>query len=59
MENINISHMPENPRLAFAYIAFQQWLDDTYDLEKGFYAGTIFPGLDQPMSDYEVGGCKC
>ena len=43
-----------NCPIAMAYVPWQQW-NDTYDLEKGFLSGTIFPELDLPW----VGGaCK-
>ena len=53
--NNSINYMPDNPRLAFAYVPFQQWTDELYDLEKALQAGTIFPELNQPMCLYEVG----
>jgi len=53
--NNSINYMPEKPRLAFAYIPFQQWPDELYDLEKALQAGTIFPELNQPVCLYEAG----
>lgn len=50
-----IDFMPKNPMLAFAYIPFQQWTDNIYDLEQGLDYGTIFPELNQPASLYEMG----
>ena len=47
-----------NPMLAHAYIPFQEWPEETYDLERGLAAGTIFPCLNQPMSEYEWGETK-
>lgn len=34
--------------LAMAYVPMQKW-GETYDMEKGFKAGTIFPCLDLPF----------
>gem|GEM_PF-1742330 len=34
--------------LAMAYVPWQVW-QDTYDMEKGFMIGTIFPELDLPF----------
>ena len=48
--------MPENPRLAFAYVPFQQWPDKLYDLKEGLDIGTIFGELNQPMCEYEERG---
>lgn len=56
MEKESISFMPENPRLAFAYVPFQQWPDKLYDLKEGLDIGTIFAELNQPMSEYEERG---
>lgn len=44
--------------LARAFVQWQEWSDDIYDLERGLVAGTIFPCLNQPMSDYEWGETK-
>lgn len=43
----------ELPSLAMAYMPFQKW-EETYDPEKGFEIGTIFPCLDKPF----LGGMK-
>ncbi len=51
----SIDFMPKNPKLAFAYVPFQQWPEKLYDLEKGLEAGTIFPELNQPVCMYEEG----
>ena len=51
-----IPAMPQNPKLAFAYIMYQEWSDELYDLKRGLMAGTIFPQLNQPMSEYELNG---
>lgn len=51
----SIDFMPENPKLAFAYVPFQKWPEKLYDLEKGLVAGTIFPELNQPVRMYEEG----
>lgn len=40
--------LPENPKLAMAYVPFQTNLD-TYDEMKGLKAGTLFPCLDKPF----------
>ncbi len=55
MLNCSINYMPENPRLAFAYVPFQQWPEKLYDLEKGLQVGTIFPELNQCVCLYEEG----
>ncbi|MBO7208861.1 MAG: spore coat associated protein CotJA [Clostridia bacterium] len=54
MDNF-MNFMPENPILGFAYVPFQKWPDNLYDLEQGLMYGTIFPELNQPVSMYEVG----
>lgn len=54
MKHVEIPHMPKHPMLAFAYVPFQQYPEKLYDLQQGLMAGTIFPELNQPMSDYEV-----
>lgn len=43
----------ESGALAMAYVPWQIW-DQTYDIEEGFRAGTIFPELDLPF----LGGAK-
>ena len=44
--------------LARAFVQWQEWSDDIYCLEDGLMAGTIFPCLNQPVSDYEWGEVK-
>lgn len=39
---------PEHTPLAMAYVPLQQW-GQTYDEEKAFERGTIFPVLDLPF----------
>lgn len=34
--------------LAMAYVPWQQW-SETYEMERGFCRGTIFPQLDLPF----------
>ena len=51
-----IPAMPLNPKLAFAYIMYQDWCDELYDPKRGLIAGTIFPELNQPMSEYDLIG---
>ncbi|MDD2268209.1 MAG: spore coat associated protein CotJA [Eubacteriales bacterium] len=41
--------MPKNVSLAMAYVPFQMWSDDLYDLEQGLERGTIFPELFKPF----------
>ncbi|MDR0406104.1 MAG: spore coat associated protein CotJA [Clostridiales bacterium] len=53
MEVIKIPVMPENPLPAQAYVPYQTWPEQLYDLDKGLSAGTVFPALDQPASWYE------
>ena len=54
-----IPAMPHSPRLAFAYIMYQDWSDELYDLKRGLVVGTIFPELNQPMSEYDlIGGAQ-
>ncbi len=53
-ENNNMSRFPANTPLAMAYVPMQQW-GETYNLEKGFQKGTIFPELDFPFDPEE--GC--
>lgn len=40
--------LPENPVPAMAYIPFQQW-GQTYEPERAFDAGTLFPVLNKPF----------
>lgn len=42
-------------RLAHAYVPPQYWPDELYDPERALMVGTIFPQLNQPMSEYEWG----
>jgi len=53
MNFMNKSAMPENMILARAYVPPQVWSGNLYSLEKGLCAGTVFPELYQPVSDYE------
>lgn len=39
---------PENYALAMAYVPFQSF-NETYDAEKAFCQGTLFPCLDKPF----------
>ncbi|OGO89952.1 MAG: hypothetical protein A2Y17_07525 [Clostridiales bacterium GWF2_38_85] len=41
--------MPKNIALAMAYVPFQMWSDDMYELEKALEKGTLFPELDKPF----------
>lgn len=45
---------PEHTPLAMAYVPLQKW-GQTYDEEKAFKRGTIFPELDLPLAPEE--GC--
>ena len=47
--NSVVSAFPKNTPLAMAYVPFQQ-LDRTYDDDKAFSRGTLFPELDLPFS---------
>ena len=49
-----VPFMPEAPRVAHAYVPFQQNAGIIYSPEKGLKRGTIFEDLDQP---YNI--CKC
>lgn len=51
---VSRSRFPEHTPLAMAYVPFQQW-GKTYDEEKAFERGTIFPELDLPLAPEE--GC--
>ena len=51
-----IPAMPQNPKPAYAYIMYQDWSGELYDLKRGLTVGTIFPELNQPMSDYDLLG---
>ena len=42
------STIPRDPALAIAYVKWQE-LQEVYDPEKGWRAGTIFPELDKPF----------
>ncbi|MGN0613669.1 MAG: spore coat associated protein CotJA [Porcipelethomonas sp.] len=61
IDNMNNMHedsvkkpFPKDTPLAMAYVPFQQW-GRTYDVEKGFERGTVFPELDFPFDPEE--GC--
>lgn len=46
---INVTaHNCKNQRVGMAYVPGQRW-KETYDDEKGFIRGTIFPELDLPF----------
>lgn len=47
--NSDVSRFPKSTPLAMAYVPFQQW-NDTYDDDKAFARGTLFPELDLPFS---------
>lgn len=47
-----------DPMLAHAYIPFQEWPKETYDLERALIVGTIFPCLNQEICEYEWGETK-
>lgn len=51
---MEMSALPHNPALAMAYIPMQ-FYRDTYGIEEGFNAGTVFPELDKPFLG---GNCK-
>ncbi|MEG0924216.1 MAG: spore coat associated protein CotJA [Anaerovoracaceae bacterium] len=44
----------ENFAIAMAYVPWQRWRK-TYELEKAFQTGTIFPDLDLPFRGYKGG----
>ena len=37
--------------LAYSYVPYQQY-ETPYSKEKGFNAGTVFPGLNKPLGVY-------
>ena len=41
--------MPKNYSLAMAYVPFQMWSDDLFDIEVALEKGTIFPELFKPF----------
>lgn len=48
-EPINVTKLNgKNQRVGMAYVPGQSW-KETYEDEKGFMRGTIFPELDQPF----------
>ena len=51
-ENSNKPDFPSHTPLAMAYVPMQQW-DKTYNIEKGFCRGTVFPDLDFPFEPEE------
>ena len=46
-----IPFMPNDPRLAFAYVPFQKY-ENIYPVEKALCRGTIFKDLDIPFDCY-------
>ena len=45
------NHMPlDKMPVAMAYVPWQNW-SETYDLNKGFKIGTIFPCLNKPFCE--------
>ena len=48
MADGSISPLPKNPKVAMAYVPFQQ-LGSVYPAEKALDAGTLFPELDKPF----------
>lgn len=49
-----MGRFPEHTPIGMAYVPMQQW-GETYNIEKGFDRGTIFPELDLPFAPEE--GC--
>ncbi len=49
---MTITFMPENPRLASAYVPFQKY-ENLYSTEKSLERGTIFKDLDIPFETYK------
>ena len=47
----------ENFAIAMAYVPWQRWRR-TYDYERGFNRGTMFPELDLPFKGYRGGGMR-
>ena len=43
--------------VAMLYVPWQRW-NQTYELDRGLKAGTIFPDLDRPFRGVRKGGCK-
>ncbi|MBQ8185146.1 MAG: spore coat associated protein CotJA [Lachnospiraceae bacterium] len=42
--------------VAMLYVPWQKW-NQTYELDRGLKAGTIFPELDKPFRGIRKGGC--
>jgi len=53
-ENYEFSPFPRKPRIAMAYVPYQQSLMSIYTPERGLEAGTLFPNLDKPFK--KIGG---
>lgn len=53
-DTLEITRFPKHTPLAMAYVPLQQW-KETYNLDKGFEQGTIFPELNFPFKPEE--GC--
>lgn len=47
-----IPFVPNDPRLAFAYVPFQRF-ENIYSVEKALCRGTIFKDLDIPFDCYK------
>lgn len=54
MNTDSMGRFPKHTPIAMAYVPMQQW-GETYNIEKGFDRGTIFPELDLPFAPEE--GC--
>ena len=55
-----ISPLPENPKVAMAYVPYQN-AEKIYSAEQGMCSGTMFPCLDKPFHGNkccQIGGAK-
>ncbi len=58
MGSYGIAPLPSKTVEAMAYIPFQSNNAETYSVNRGFEAGTLFPGLDKPFFGYKCKGDK-
>ena len=56
MQDYNFNEYFDRFPLAMAYVPWQRW-NQTYELEKARWAGTIFPELDKPFLG-KRGACR-
>lgn len=48
---MNMAYMPENARVGFAYVPYQEY-KDLYDYKTALSQGTLFKELDIPFEEY-------